>query len=594
MCEEISPEEFYQVNEEEQQEEEDIFGFSETKEENKYFEIRFHHFKPQEFAQTDIKGNRNLIKLGQKDLVRLISYVEPTYDNFVNVLIFLFKSFYKKEFIEQLVSEWYLQDSTNDIDEISILFEYEYTETNCLFFKIVNKFNYFSRNFLLERYVNNTYDDSVKIDVNEPLTLVKMKNIDYSQTNNLGIRIGDFITDLKKVCAYVDCEDPVFLLKTCISIRNKNKISFVKASTFKSKLSMFKVGTVIDGKRKRTVNAWQIFYENVNAFTIENMCFYSEDKNVFNIFQGYEYDSVDDIDMNLIEPFFSHIFFIIANKNEDVYNYIVNWLCFIFQNINKKVRTALVITGSQRTGKSTFTNVICSLLGEYANDNANLENIIGKFNSSILYKKIIVCNEVKSYLSSKSFDEDILKTLITESTFDVRKKFHDVKHMENVANFIFLSNNFAPVKIDEDDGRYCVIEVSNDKRGDTKYFEKLYSSFSLEFYNNLLTYFLKLDISNFDPSRIPMTDAKRAIIDFCKSTIQRYIQDRYKKYLVGFPKKEAFQDYKSWCISQDIIKPGSHQEFKLEIRKYCSEENSKDKPLVYKLKQDCLVYFKEK
>lgn len=53
------------------------------------------------------------------------------------------------------------------------------------------------------------------------------------------------------------------------------------------------------------------------------------------------------------------ILFIIANKNQEVYENIINLLFFIFQNINKKVRTALIIADSQRTEKITFTNIVC-------------------------------------------------------------------------------------------------------------------------------------------------------------------------------------------------------------------------------------------
>lgn len=314
------------------------------------------------------------------------------------------------------------------------------------------------------------------------------------------------------------------------------------------------------------------------------------------MFQGYDYDEVDEVNMGLINPFIDHIKNIICSKNNEIYRYVINWVAFLFQNIKTKNRTVLVLTGAQRTGKNTFTNVLCNLLGNYANENANLENIMGTFNSSILYKKLIVCNEVKSFLSYKNFDSGILKQLITEDTIDIHQKFHDVVHMENVSNFIFLSNEFAPVKIDEDDGRYFVIEVSGEKKGDTEYFDTLYSKFTPEFYSNLLTFFKKIDLRNWDRTKIPMTEVKKAIIEFSKSPYSSFIQDHIQKFVTGFIKSECFDAYRTWCKEKDIAKTGTMQDFRINMLKYCQDYRPRTtgakRPYYYLLKKESYVYFK--
>ena len=89
--------------------------------------------------------------------------------------------------------------------------------------------------------------------------------------------------------------------------------------------------------------------------------------------------------------------------------------------------------------------------------------------------------------------------MVTEDSINIHKKIHDVFTQQNVVNFILLSNNFAPLKIEEDDIRFLVMETSSEKRGDHEYFNQLYQLFTPEFYSNLLSFFGYRDISLFDP-----------------------------------------------------------------------------------------------
>jgi hypothetical protein len=61
----------------------------------------------------------------------------------------------------------------------------------------------------------------------------------------------------------------------------------------------------------------------------------------------------------------------------------------------------LVIDGAQGTGKNKFfADVISKLFGRYVISNENnISNIIGRLNSLIENKIVIVCNELQSILT---------------------------------------------------------------------------------------------------------------------------------------------------------------------------------------------------
>jgi phage/plasmid-associated DNA primase len=98
---------------------------------------------------------------------------------------------------------------------------------------------------------------------------------------------------------------------------------------------------------------------------------------------------------------------------------------FLLQNPGSKTETAFLIIGEQGTGKNKFfTDVISKLFGRYAiaNEN-NINNIIGRFNSSFENKILVICNELQSINNAKHLNTDCLKSLITDNSCTIESKF---------------------------------------------------------------------------------------------------------------------------------------------------------------------------
>ena len=342
--------------------------------------------------------------------------------------------------------------------------------------------------------------------------------------------INAAIDDLKKVFCCCQSVPQVYMIKSFDAIDEIPKVSYTNEMIAKQILKKVIIGKLFRDDKMKPYSLWDLFIDNQIQFTVKALKFYSEDKDVFSYFRGYDYKQLDEVKEELIKPFLNHIHDVIANKNEDVYKYILVWIASILQKPNFKTETALVILGNQGTGKNVFTNVICKLMARYANENVtSIESIVGKFNAILENKKLLVLNELQSIDCNKYLNSDALKSVITDKKVNINQKNEPERLCENVANFIMVSNNNVPIKIESTDRRYMVTKTSDEKRGDFDYFDNLCDSFTPEFYENLFTFFMKLDVKNYNLRKIPGTEQKELIKEASMSSYELFAREYYEE-----------------------------------------------------------------
>ncbi|KAA6393503.1 MAG: hypothetical protein EZS28_010967 [Streblomastix strix] len=166
-------------------------------------------------------------------------------------------------------------------------------------------------------------------------------------------------------------------------------------------------------------------------------------------------------------------------------------------------------------------------------------SLTGQFNSILSNRAFIVLNELTTFSSSIGHEVDKLKSLITDPTLEIRTKFSSSRVEQNLLNFILVSNHLDPVHLDQDDRRYL-----------------------------------------FDARIIPMTEAKKEIIEISLMDIDRFCIQYFKQLKVGRLCDEA----QRYCT--DFFKPGN---FRLQIHKNCEtirQHTMKKHLRLYKIKKD--------
>jgi hypothetical protein len=98
------------------------------------------------------------------------------------------------------------------------------------------------------------------------------------------------------------------------------------------------------------------------------------------------------------------------------------------------------------------------------------------------------------------------------------------------------------VKIEKGDRRYVVLFVNGKYKGKKTdpYWSNLFKEADqADFYDQLFTFYMNRDISKFDPSDIPETQAKNDLVDAGKSPIDVLIEKHYKKFTEGINVSDA-------------------------------------------------------
>ncbi len=189
-------------------EEEDIdpFLYTDPTENQIIIENVFSAYEP-DIKDNDLEVNNSPIKLKREDILALYSLIAPIEFN----LPFIYDSAnyapYTFDFIIGIVKEWWCQREGNDPAFITDRWTNNFPiMSNEWLFSFLNCLPQRQRHYMLETYFRNKIDDSAHIETHNDFTLTSIRKKNYVSTINERsiIRVGEFMTDLKKVICQID------------------------------------------------------------------------------------------------------------------------------------------------------------------------------------------------------------------------------------------------------------------------------------------------------------------------------------------------------------------------------------------------------
>ena len=167
-----------------------------------------------------------------------------------------------------------------------------------------------------------------------------------------------------------------------------------------------------------------------------------------------QYKEVERVDKmpELFHRFFIHL----SNGKESEYNYIIKWLANSIQDRNFCVLTAI---GAPGIGKGVLGNIMLGLVG-LSNFTKTDNKLISKdFNAQIRNKRLVFCDEINI---KKTNHMNKFKDLVNDK-IEIEGKGKDAKLDDNYASIYVASNNLDSLYIPENDRRFSVIELTNNR-----------------------------------------------------------------------------------------------------------------------------------
>ena len=307
------------------------------------------------------------------------------------------------------------------------------------------------------------------------------------------------------------------------------------------------------------------------ALLVQGIMFYTQEPEWYSVFAGYSIEPSETLDKAVIQPILDHWLTIMCCGNVEKYEWWLNWCAFIIQNPAGVSGRVPILLGLQGCGKTVFvTDILARLIGtEYSVPNCtDSNNIFGKYNSLIEFKKLVVLNEARDTESTRgSVDYDRFKSVVMDSTIDINPKNEKQHISQNVCNVIICSNNAKPITVDQNDRRVEVFNFDNRYANDLndtpedadlkmQYFDKLGDAVeNPSFYPNLMKFFMDRDIKQFKPSRSIRSKDTLQFVAASKTPIDILVEDYVLQFVKGWNIKDMFEQYLKLCKEGGYIHP---------------------------------------
>jgi len=191
--------------------------------------------------------------------------------------------------------------------------------------------------------------------------------------------------------------------------------------------------------------------------------------------------------------------------NTELAEWVVKWLAWRLQNLDKVPGTVIIFRGKKGTGKNSLFEPVISFFGEHSMVVDDPELIIGRFNWHLMSQSFVVLDE--AVFAGDLRQGDKLKSRITATQMTFEAKGMTPITGSNRCAYVMLTNHEHVWQATLDERRAVVVNVVDKLRGDFDFWMPYYAWCKSTGPASLLHYLLSLDVTTFNPRQIPLGTA---------------------------------------------------------------------------------------
>lgn len=244
----------------------------------------------------------------------------------------------------------------------------------------------------------------------------------------------------------------------------------------------------------------------------------------YNHWQGFSVEASEARDPTRgCRLFLNHLREVACNGNEEHYRYHLGWLAHMIQKPEEKPGVAVVYKGRKGNGKDTVFEYVGELFKNHYITVASQDQMVGKFNQH--QEKALLLHMQEGFWAGNKQAEGSLKYLITSSSVMIEPKGMNAFPITSVLRLFISSNERWIVPATADERRFFVLEVSERRRNDHKYFAALRAEMAGGGPSALLAYLQQYDISDFQVRAVPDTEALAEQKEMGLKNVERWWRD---------------------------------------------------------------------
>lgn len=284
-----------------------------------------------------------------------------------------------------------------------------------------------------------------------------------------------------------------------------------------------------------------------------------DNPNVLNLWKGWAVEPKKG-NWSIIDD---HIFKVVCASNPTLYNYTLGWLAKVIQQPHNQVEVALILRGEKGCGKGIFGHFIRNLFSNAGLHINNACHLIGRFNTHLRTTAFLFVDE--AIWAGNHEHENILKTLVTDTTLTIEEKHGSVRNRRNRLSILMCSNNEWVIPASKDERRYCVLDVNGEFIGNRAYMTALHQATQdKEVQAAFLYEMLNMDLSRYEIRDIPETKGLSDQRAQSLPSIGQWWMDVLEREKIYYP-KHAIDQVKAWyeVVSVELLW--------LSYSQYCEE-----------------------
>lgn len=236
--------------------------------------------------------------------------------------------------------------------------------------------------------------------------------------------------------------------------RKKEFVSFVAIKAYRPDVECFKFFDPIKGVV--TLNEYRPPSYLDNEFWVENAANY---ENIANKKLEKSYNPPETWD-KLIPKIYLDFFNHLCSNDKESLEYLIDWMAIAMDSTTRNL-TTLVLIAKQGVGKGVFfESVLQQLFGEHNSVQLRGQDALeSRFNQSFANKRIIFLDEVQ-LKDTKAMNRF---KMFANATMEIEQKGKDPVYIKNWANTIIAANDLDAIKLEQDDRRFSILQVTNNR-----------------------------------------------------------------------------------------------------------------------------------